>query len=89
MIKYKTGSLWSSGIEQVEVVRETESSVFVMYGTKERRESKRTDYHNFHDTYENAIQWYIEGAIKEIHSAKSRLESAEKILSEIKAKYSI
>lgn len=55
MKKYKT-SVAIGKIEQVEVSRETESSVWIVSrkGGKEIRHSKKSGYYNFFDTHEQA-----------------------------------
>lgn len=79
MIKYRTGSVIGSKlIEAVEVERETESSVWVKstWNGKEQvnRELKRTGYHNYFDTWEEARLFLMEKEMAEISLLRGRIK---------------
>lgn len=75
MIKYRT--TWSYGIEAVEVSRETAKTVVLRnaHGL-EIRENKRSDWQNWHDTWEGAHQFLLYKAEDELNSAKMELQKA-------------
>ena len=82
MIKYRTGY---DKIEAIDVIRETEKFVFINgWGGKERREAKRADWVNWHDSWEAAHAFIVAKEEKEIESLRSRLERAKGKLGQIK-----
>lgn len=88
IIKYRT-TLMNSKIEVVNCIRETESSVFLagsdMRGKfKERREGKKTEWQQYHDTWSDAHSFLINRAEKEVLDARHRLEFANGRLGNIK-----
>lgn len=63
MKKFRTW--YDTRIEEVEVTRETEQSVFLPAGTRfhkngERREAKRSDHMNYFDTWDEARDFLID-----------------------------
>jgi hypothetical protein len=78
MIKYRTLK-WSSKIEPVEVERETDSSVWI----KGQRNSKITEYHCYHDTWQEAKDTLLNRASDKITLAESMLSGAIDFLKEV------
>ena len=68
-------------IEVVEVLRETAESVYVSVrgfgGVKERREGKRTQYSEYHDTWEEAHAALLKRAEGGLVAARRVLQSAQ------------
>ena len=59
-------------IEKVEIVRETEKSVFFrncLYKNDERREAKETSWYKCHDTFDQAKDWLVNKLEKELEVA--------------------
>ncbi len=80
MKKYKTTS-WSDNIEEVEIIRETDNSVFrVEYEGREKRSLKTTSYNIYHNTWSAAHGHLVDKTQKEINSLRSRLARKEKEL---------
>lgn len=73
MIKYKTNGWGRNPIVEVEVDRETESSV-VIAG---RRRAKVSAYEAYHDSWEDAKAYLMDGAEKSLKSARRKLEEAQ------------
>ena len=80
MIKYKAVSyLWK--IEPIEIVKETEKTIFLIGGRKERKASELVSWH---DTWEGARQALLSRAEGDVASARLRLQDANGILGNIK-----
>jgi hypothetical protein len=74
MKKYYTTS-WSGGrIDEVEIVRETKSSVFLK---DTRRRRKVTDSERYCDTWKEAHDWLIGVAERRLSTARRQLEIAQ------------
>lgn len=85
MKKYVTGGYGTRLIEEVEVVRETEKQVVILtYSGKERRESKRSDFHNYFDDWQSAKDFILEKAQIEVDRLRRQLEVAKGELGNIK-----
>ena len=79
MNKYKTGARYPKPeISVVEAIRETDQCVWVKgYGQKlERRESKRSEWTIYHDTWEAAHAFLLAKAEMEIERSKNAVERA-------------
>lgn len=89
MIKYKTTGLnWP--IEAVKIVRESEKSVWYenILGSgcvRLDQERKVSDYHQYHDTWQDAKDYLLGRARQKVESARARLVDAEDTLSKIEA----
>lgn len=92
IVKFKT-SFSADKIEEIEVVRETEQSVFLPVngrslagkkGVNERRDAKRSTYVQYHDTWADAHAFLVGKAQREVESLRSRLEQAKGKLGQIK-----
>lgn len=83
MIKYKAMRpyLGDAEIRAVEVLRETEASVW----TKNGREAKLTPRHHWFDTWDEAHRHLIEFAEKSVQIRKSQLAEGESALRHIKS----
>lgn len=68
----------SNHIEEIEADRESDSSIWI---NGERR-AKRTEHDNYFRTYQEAKDWLIEEATKEIRTHESRLTNANNLRSE-------
>lgn len=82
MIKYRTRF---EKIEALEVLRETAHQV-VLPPTRgrETRESKRSDWSNWHDTWEEAHAFLVDKAQREVDAIRGQLERAKGKLGNIK-----
>jgi len=78
---------WKSLIEEVEVTRANDKSVWMMverWGkTKEERSARETTYSRYFDTKEEAKAFLHERLTKEIESAKNRISQWESQLKEL------
>jgi putative IMPACT (imprinted ancient) family translation regulator len=87
-VKYQTGGFGSKGIEQVEVVKETEKTVWVRHewnGHKSVEQvRKESNYHQFHDTWQEAKDYLIEKAAQKVDACRERLEAAIEDLRKMK-----
>ena len=83
MIKYRT--CWDT-IEAIEILRETEKTVcFQFLGSgKEVRESKRSNFQNWHDTFEEAKEFLVYQAEYEVEKAMINLERAKGKLGQLR-----
>ena len=80
MIKYKAVShLWK--IEPTEIIKETEKTIFLRGGRKERKVS---EWGSWHDTWEDARQALLSRAEGDVASARLRLQGANGKLGNIK-----
>ena len=87
MKKYRIGGYYVR-IEEIEILRETESSVFIATThsrKKEQREAKVSSYHQYHDTWEAAHKYLLEKASVRVASASRRLDYETATLKTIKA----
>lgn len=82
-IKYKT---LFNRIEAVEIVRETEKQVVLpgRNGGRGCRENKRSDWSNWHDTWEEAHAFLVSNAEKDVERARMRLEITKGVLGQLK-----
>jgi hypothetical protein len=89
IIKYRTDH-FADKIEKVEVLRETDACVYVpatgyrKSGSGERRESKLSDYAQYHDTWADAHAYLLQKAERVVKSARQQLEAANGKLGNIK-----
>jgi hypothetical protein len=89
LVKFKTGGI-NGGIERVEVIRETEACVYVptqgwsRTGKGERREAKRSDWTQYHDTWADAHAYLMGKAQSCVDSARRELEQANGRLGNVK-----
>ena len=89
MIKYRTSG-WSWRIEQVEVQRETDKSVWVEFKndytgkTSVSRSDKNCAQQQFHDTWEAAHAYLLDKAERAAQSARVSLEHANGRLGNVK-----
>ena len=83
--KYKINR-WDVGIDKVEIVRETDKSVWLKdrFG-KARRETKTSYYCVYCDTWKEAYAKLLDRAESSIDSKKSSLEYAKQKLKEVLA----
>ena len=81
MFKYRTS--WDV-IERREVVREAEKVVFLMWGKREVREAKRSDYQNWFDTWQEAHDFMVDLAEGHVEKAQVTLQRAYDKLERIK-----
>lgn len=80
MIKYKAGSLYSPRIEEVEVERETDSSVWV----SGRRRSKISEFESFFETWDEAHRHLMAVSHSKVDAARRDLERANSTHGNIK-----
>lgn len=76
MVKYRTGSTQygvAAKIEEIEIEKETDSSVWV----RGRRLGKNTSWDTYHDTWEAAHAHLMAEAEKHVQSARLALERAK------------
>lgn len=91
LIKYKTG-YHESMIDTVECIRETASCVYiaksvrVMSGTRveERREKKRAEYAQYHDSWVDAHTYLLKRAEGNVMAARQALDRANGTLGNVK-----
>jgi hypothetical protein len=87
MIKYRTRD---DNIEAHEVLRETAKMMVLAPGTsanqwrQERKVAKRSEWENWHDTWDEAKTFLIEDAQNEVDASRSRLERSKSRLGNIK-----
>lgn len=85
MIKYRTSKFYfERNIEEIEISRETDKSVWIKTKFGEQREAKKTNYYRYFDTWEEAHQHLLSEAEKDIMNAERRLENAKHKLMSIK-----
>ena len=82
MKKYNTGG-YDTLIKEVEVISETKCFVRVQCVGSVCRESKRSDYTNYFDTWEEAKQFLLENAQARVDALEERLSEAEQKLATI------
>jgi len=89
MKKYRTTSYDDAKIIEVEVLKETAVSVFIAttsFGKKkEKRETKISGYHQYHDTWEHAYNYLEEQAVLNIEQCQRHLDYAMKQLKKVEA----
>lgn len=75
MKRYQT-TRWDIKIEEIEVIRETESFMIVPTEgrRKERREAKHSEYHLYHETWEAAHTYLLQRAEERVGQARNVLE---------------
>jgi hypothetical protein len=71
-------------IEAIEVVRETEKTVTIDNTGHESRESKRSEFQNWFDTWEDAHAFLLTIQQLEVTALRLKLESANETLGRIK-----
>jgi len=79
MIKYRTQ--WQE-IKAIEVAGETPTQIITQHG---RRERKRSDWTNWHDSWEDAHAFLIDGANKKVTELAEELAAEKEQLEKIKA----
>jgi len=83
MIKYRTRF---KKIEAIEVSRETDKCMFYPSPSgREVREAKRSDWQNWHDTWDEAHRFLLDEAEQEEKRAMLSLQAAQEKLENIKA----
>jgi hypothetical protein len=80
MIKYRTGGWGKNLIESVEVEKETEASIWI----EGKRNAKKTEYHNYFDTWADAKRHLLTVAEKKVAGIRLNLERANGELGNIK-----
>lgn len=70
MIRYRT---WFGKVEALEIEKETAQTVT----RNGKREEKRSVWWNWHETFEDAKQFLIDDAQREVDMLRTRLEMAE------------
>ena len=80
MLKFRTNAWGNKLIEPVEIDRETDSSVFI----GKNRNAKRSSYHNYFDTWEDAKAFLLKNAEDEAASCLRQLETANGKLGNIR-----
>ena len=75
MKRYHT-TRWSIEIEEIEVLRETNSFMILSQEgrRKERREAKKTDYHLYHETWKAAHTYLLQRAEGRVDQGRNDLE---------------
>ena len=83
MIKYRTRF---NKIEAIEVERETEKQVLLPAnnGSRAYRENKRSDWSNWHDTFEGARDFLLNNNEIEAKRLKERIKRLEEDCAKIK-----
>jgi hypothetical protein len=73
MIKYRTRL---NAIEMLHVDKETDKTVTVRHSSKGRayRENKRSDWSNWHDSWEEAKVFLVDEALKKVASAEKAVQ---------------
>lgn len=85
MIKYRTGG-YLKKIEVIEIVKETAKQVtFKTERGGERREAKRSEWKNWHDSFEEAKQFLLTKAENDLQALQQRVEDYKVELEKIKA----
>ncbi len=79
-IRYRTGGYGVKEIEEIEIEKETESSVWVD-GCVNR---KWTDYHKYHASWKEAKAYLVDVAEQKLKRCLSQYDSARDKLSQIK-----
>ena len=80
MKKFRAGGFSRKLIEEVEVDRETDVSVFI----DKRRHAKRSSYHNYFDTWDQAKDFLLKKAEGEAKKCRRLLEVANGRLGNIR-----
>ena len=80
MIKFRAGGWGNKLIESVEVDRETDNSIFI----GKNRNAKRSSYHNYFDTWDDAKAFLLKNAEDEAASCRRQLEVANGKLGNIR-----
>lgn len=80
MIKWKVPLCYGFDIEKVQVVRESESSVWIEHRGNIRRYKKVTTYDAYVDTWDEAKALIVKDKKNGVDFAKGRLEHTEKEL---------
>ena len=81
MIKKFRTSRYGLGIEEIEIERETEHSVWVTEGN---RSAKFSDWTQYHETYDQAFNHLNSVYTRKFMSAQSRLDTATNELEAVK-----
>lgn len=74
-------------ITPVEVLRQTDHSVWVKHGHSEKVERKETNYHKYWDTYEQAKAHLLLTNLNEIKDLERRLAKAKSRIEHIEKYY--
>lgn len=86
LVKFKTGYS-ADKIERVEVLRETAQCVYLpshCHRKTERRDAKRSEYTQYHDTWAEAHTYLMQRAETAVIAARRSLELANTKLGNIK-----
>ena len=87
MKKYRTGRFGDNPIEEIEISKETDKSVWTIeeWGGKKRKSRclKKSDWHQYWNTWQEAKDFLMDKALKRIDSAKSNVLLAESYLEKI------
>lgn len=80
MEKFRAIAGYRVEIKNVEVEKETASSIWI----NGRRNAKRSDYHNYFDTFQEAKDFCIAESQKRVDGARHQLNSANDVLGNAK-----
>lgn len=83
--RYQTSKYWGAEIKKVIAVRETDKCIFIE-GDRgaPRREPKVSDYHHYHNTWNEARDHLMAVAEESVRLARRHLERAHSKLGNIK-----
>ena len=89
IIKYLTGVDANGKIERVQCTRETAACVYLPTSARgnknsERREAKKSEWAQYHDSWDEAHAYLIAEAESELDSIRRKLEAARGKLGSIK-----
>jgi len=73
MIKYLAGGY--PAIKQIEITRESDSSIWTKTRGRESRSAKVTEYSKVVDTFEEAKKWLMDKEAEKILDYEKRIES--------------
>lgn len=82
MIKYKTSGI-TARIVPIEVLRETDNSVYLPYGPGEKLQAKRSERGSYHDTWRGAQRHLIHRVQNKIDILDEQKRSLQRRIREI------
>jgi hypothetical protein len=84
-----TGGFGNNLIDEIEITKESEKSVWVKTQWRDKetitQERKRSDWHNFFDTFDEAKNFLIEKSENRIKAYESNLNDEKSFLEKIKS----
>lgn len=78
MIQYKAGGIYANVVTEVEITRETESSVWTNEHGRERRHAKASEWGHYFESEKQAYEYILGVCLEKETEAQRKLDRVKK-----------